>query len=61
MLFGLAESERDMQFEAYDPNIPEHPVKLIYDKALRAFCFPPAPYWAGGVVSVVEIFCGGLY
>jgi hypothetical protein len=61
VLYGLAESEREIQFEAYDPNIPAHPVKLIYDRALRAFGFPPACYWAGGVVSVVEMYRGGLY
>src|ERR1035437_1699030 len=60
-LFGLPETEGDIQFEAYDPNIPAHPVKLIYDRALRRFCFPPTCYWAGGRVSVVEIFRGGLY
>jgi hypothetical protein len=61
LLFGTAESEREVQFEAYDPNIPAHPVKLIYDRALRAFRFPPTCYWAGGVVSVIEIYRGGLY
>jgi hypothetical protein len=61
MLFAVAESEPDIRFEAYDPNIPAHPVKLIYDRGLRAFRFPPSCYWAGGVVSVIEIFRGGLY
>ena len=60
-LFGMAESERDIEFDAYDPNIPAHPVKLIYDRAKRAYRFPPTCYWAGGKVSVIEIFCGGLY
>ena len=61
VLFGLSESERDLQFEAYDPNLPAHPVKLIYDRAARRFNFPPTSYWAGGRVKVVEIFRGGLY
>jgi hypothetical protein len=61
MLFGMAESEQNLQFEAYDPNIPAHPVSLIYDRALRAFRFPPTCYWAGGVVNVIEIFRGGFY
>src|SRR5208283_3065912 len=37
LLFGIAESERELQFEAYDPNILAHPVRLIYDRGLRAF------------------------
>jgi hypothetical protein len=61
VLFGLAESEKDIQFDAYDPNIPAHPVKLIFDRTRRAFEFPPACYWPGGVLSVIEIFRGGLY
>ncbi len=60
MLFGMAESERDIQFEAYDPNLPTHPAKLIYDRAQRRFSFPPTCYWPGGELSVIEIFCGGL-
>jgi hypothetical protein len=61
VLFGLTESEKDIQFDAYDPNIPAHPVKLIFDRTRRVFEFPPACYWAGGVLSVIEIFRGGLY
>jgi hypothetical protein len=61
LLFGLTESERDMRFDAYDPNIAEHPVKLIYDRATRTFSFPATVYWAGGSLSVIEIYRGGLY
>ena len=61
LLYGMVESEWNIQFEAYDPNITAHPAKLIYDRALRSFSFPPASYWPGGELSVTEIFCGGLY
>ncbi len=61
VLYGMAESEPEIQFEAYDPNIPAHPVKLIYHRITRTFSFPPTCYWAGGPLSVVEIFRGGLY
>jgi hypothetical protein len=61
VLFGLSESEGEIQLEAYDPNLPAQPVKLIYDRARRAFNFPATGYWAGGKVNVVEIFRGGLY
>jgi hypothetical protein len=61
MLFGLVETERELQFEAYDPNLPGNPVKLHYDSASRTFSFPPTIYWAGGPVNVIEIFRGGLY
>lgn len=61
VLYAIEETDGEIRFEAYDPNIPAHPVKLIYDRAARRFNFPPACYWAGGRVSVVEIFRGGLY
>src|SRR5262249_53895947 len=43
-LFGFTESEAAVEFDAYDPNIPEHPVKLIYDKQRRHFTFAPNRY-----------------
>jgi hypothetical protein len=61
VLYAIEETEGEIRFEAYDPNIPAHPVKLIYDRAQRRFSFPPACYWPGGELSVIEIFCGGLY
>jgi hypothetical protein len=61
VLYEMEESEQQIQFTAYDPNIPAHPVELIYERASRTFSFPPACYWAGGPLSVIEIFRGGLY
>jgi hypothetical protein len=61
VLSGLTESEQTMEFEAYDPNIPEHPVKLVYERKRRTFTFAPSRYWGGGELSVVEIFCDWPY
>jgi hypothetical protein len=61
LLFGLTESEWEFQFDGYDPNISDHPVKLIYDRASRTFRFPATRYWAGGALNVIQIFRGGLY
>ena len=61
VLYGLTESEQSMEFEAYDPNIPEHPVKLVYERRRRVFTFAPSRYWGGGALSVVEIFCDWPY
>ena len=57
VLYGLTESEQTMEFEAYDPNIPEHPVKLVYEHQRRVFTFAPSRYWGGGDLNVIEIFC----
>lgn len=61
MLFGMEESEQNIQFEVYDPNMPAHPIKLTYDKALQAFGLSSNCYWGGGTVSVIEIYGGWLY
>jgi len=61
VLYGFTESEHQIEFEAYDPNLPAHPVKLVYKKNRRAFTFAPNIYWGGGGLSVMEIFCDWPY
>ncbi|HEX7617201.1 MAG TPA: hypothetical protein VF480_00630 [Verrucomicrobiae bacterium] len=61
VLYGFTESEQQIEFTAYDPNLPAHPVKLVYEKARRVFTFAPNIYWGGGVLSVMEIFCDWPY
>jgi hypothetical protein len=61
VLYAATESAEKIEFEAYDPNIPAHPVRLTFDRTRRRFIFPPAIYWGGGPVSVIEIYRGGLY
>lgn len=60
-LYRFADSEPDIEFEAYDPNLPAHPVALVYEKKRRVFTFAPNVYWGGGALSVVEIFCDFPY
>jgi len=61
LLYDSEESDRSIRFQAYDPNIPEHPTELTYDRTLKTFVYPRNFYWAGGAVKVVETFRGGLY
>lgn len=61
LLFDATESEKKIHFAVYDPNIPEKPLELIYDKAARQFSFPATFYFKGGAVDVYEIYCGKLY
>ncbi|HUB86893.1 MAG TPA: hypothetical protein VMB22_03305 [Verrucomicrobiae bacterium] len=61
VLFGFSESQQQIEFAAYDPNIPEHPMKLIYEKKRRVFTFAPSRYWGGGELNVMEIFCDFPY
>jgi len=61
VLYGFTESVQHIEFEAYDPNIPTHPVKLVFDRQLRVFTFAPNCYWGGGVLSVMQIYCDWPY
>ena len=61
VLNGFAETEQAVEFEAYDPNIPEHPVKLVYERGRRIFTFAPCKYWRGGELNAVEIYCDWPY
>ena len=47
VLFGLTESAGAIRFEAYDPNIPAQPVRLVFDRARRVFEFPAGLLLAG--------------
>jgi hypothetical protein len=58
VLFGVSETGQEIQFDAYDPNTPAHPVKLVFQRSSRRFFFARQHYWAGGEVSVTEAFGG---
>ena len=61
VLYGATEATRSVCFEAYDPNLPDHPTTLIYERQNRTFNFPRTHYWAGGAVNALEVFRNGLY
>jgi hypothetical protein len=56
MLFGAAETGRGIEFQAYDPNDPGQPARLVFDRASRTFHLPANSYWAGGGLDVIEIY-----
>jgi hypothetical protein len=61
VLFGSRAAEQQIEYEAYDPNQPDSPATLIFDRPSRSFVLPANRYWAGGPLSVIEIFRGGVY
>jgi hypothetical protein len=61
VLFDAAETEREIVFQTYDPNYPDKPVVLTYDRQSRSFNFPANSYFAGGPINVYEIYRPGLY
>lgn len=58
LLFGLRESENTILFDVYDPNMPDAPTTLSFDRASRTFMFPKNFYWGGGGLNLYEIYCG---
>jgi hypothetical protein len=61
VVFEAAESENEIRFGVYDPNVPEHPASLTFDRATRTFHFPANCYFIGGRVDVYEIYCAVNY
>ncbi len=56
LLFAAKETDKDIVFSVYDPNKPEEPKTLTYDRATRTFNFPSNDYWPGGQVNVYEVY-----
>ena len=61
VLFDARETADTIEFKAYDPNSPEQPATLTYDRAGRSFSFPTTAYFPGGRVDVYEIYRNGFY
>ena len=56
LLYAVHETADAIQFAAYDPNNPEMPVELTFDRKSRQFSFPQNDYWKGGELNVYEIY-----
>jgi hypothetical protein len=56
VLFDAAESSNGVRFQAYDPNDPEKPTQLSFDRVAQTFLLPANRYWAGGFVNVIGIY-----
>lgn len=56
LLFEVDSTPEHHHFSAYDPNEPQRPVELRFDRKSRQFLFPETPYYQGGPVDVYEIY-----
>lgn len=61
LVFGSEESEKEIRFTAYDPNQPEQPTMLTFNRTSREFVLPRNTYFAGGRVEVYEIYRNLIY
>lgn len=58
ILFDVAETGGGLEFSAYDPNDPEKPARLKFERATKKFFLPANSYWAGGELNIIEIYRG---
>jgi hypothetical protein len=56
LLFEAKERADKIEFDTYDPNQPDKPTVLTFDRASRTFDFPRNNYFVGGKVNVYEIY-----
>lgn len=61
LLYDCADSGKEIVFLAYDPNTPDKPARLVFDRATRTFRFPASDYFLGGRVDVYEVYCAWDY
>ena len=59
--YDFSETTATIDFSVYDPNKPEQPAHLTFDRASRTFEFPTNDYFMGGRVDVYEVYRGLLY
>ena len=61
LVYGVDTREDEVRFQVYDPNRPEQPGLLIFDRRKKAFSFPGNDYFIGGKVNVYEVYRSTLY
>jgi hypothetical protein len=61
LVYQFENHKEEIHFQTYDPNDPEKPVLLIFDRSTREFHFQRTGYFPGGKVNVYEIYRGLCY
>ena len=61
LVFDAQEAKDKILFSFYDPNQPDCPHTLTFDRASKNFVFPASNYFPGGRVDVYEIYRGWNY
>ena len=61
LIYDAKDEGAQLRFSIYDPNQPDEPSVLFYDKSSQSFSFPANFYFVGGPVNVYEIFRDAFY
>ncbi len=56
LLYDERDSGENIEFTAYDPNDPSHPITLTYERGHRTFFLPVTKYYPGGRVDAYQIY-----
>ena len=56
VVYEARETPEEIQFVAYDPNVPETPVLITYHREKRTFSLAPNHYFYGGRVDVYQVY-----
>jgi len=56
LIFAAREDPVEVVFQVYDPNTPEQPCELSFDRSTRTFNYPTTAYFPGGKVTVYEVY-----
>jgi hypothetical protein len=58
VVIGMCEVPNGIEFSIYDPNYPEAPGSLTFNRTNRTFTMPANTYFQGGRVDVYQIYHG---
>jgi hypothetical protein len=61
LMFDAQSTPNAILFDTYDPNEPEKPTVITFDRNTRTFRLPPNAYFPGGRVDVYPIYDRLLY
>ncbi len=61
LVFAAQQSAEQIRFEIYDPNQPEKPAQLAFDRASRTFRLPANNYFSGGRVDAYVVYSSWDY
>ncbi|MBC8001769.1 MAG: hypothetical protein H7X97_04195 [Opitutaceae bacterium] len=61
LILAADSRENEVRFEVYDPNQPENPGLMTYDRRKKTFVFPGNDYFIGGKVNAYEVYRSTFY
>lgn len=60
VFFDVEEAGPEIRFQAYDPNNPGQPIRIVFHRESGRFEMQPVAYFLGGPVSAYEVYHGWL-